>query len=168
MLLVSLQMRGSVARNYIFSLIWRCYGPNRDILDYWGTILYCLLSYYILSKDKGYRVETIDMGISHWDNGVSGTILLEQWCQWNYGTYCTRYDTLVRFLLWYVCTWSHALNNIWFLVSNFCKEHGSIITYFKKYHSYRESHRLLFTTLTKTYEPKHQHHRLQYSGWTAH
>ena len=49
-------LRGSspvVARNYIFSLIWRCYGPKRDILDYWGTILYCLLSYYILSKDKG-------------------------------------------------------------------------------------------------------------------
>ena len=41
------------ARNYIFSLIWRCYGPKRDILDYWGTILYCLLSYYILLKDKG-------------------------------------------------------------------------------------------------------------------
>ena len=42
-----------VDRNYIFSLIWRCYGPKRDILDYWGTILYCFLSYYILSKDKG-------------------------------------------------------------------------------------------------------------------
>ena len=23
-----------VARNYIFSLIWRCYGPKWDILDY--------------------------------------------------------------------------------------------------------------------------------------
>ena len=34
-----------VARNYIFSLIWRCYSPKRDVLDYWGTILYCLLSY---------------------------------------------------------------------------------------------------------------------------
>ena len=34
-----------VARNYIFSLIWRCYGPKRDILDYWKTILYWLLSY---------------------------------------------------------------------------------------------------------------------------
>ena len=28
MRLVSLQMRGSVERNYIFSLIWRCYGPK--------------------------------------------------------------------------------------------------------------------------------------------
>ena len=34
-----------VARNYIFSLIWRCYGPKRDVLDYWGTIVYWLLSY---------------------------------------------------------------------------------------------------------------------------
>ena len=42
-----------VATNYIFNLIRRCYGRKQDILDYWGTILYCLLSYYILSKDKG-------------------------------------------------------------------------------------------------------------------
>ena len=53
MRLVSLQMRGSVAINYVFSLIWRCYGPKRDILDYWGTKIFCLLSYYILLKDKG-------------------------------------------------------------------------------------------------------------------
>ena len=33
-------------------------------------------------KIKVYRVETMDMGRSHWNNGVSGTILLEQWCQW--------------------------------------------------------------------------------------
>ena len=30
----------SVARNYIFSLIWRYCGLKRDILEYWGTILY--------------------------------------------------------------------------------------------------------------------------------
>ena len=53
MRLVSLHMRGSVVRNYIFSLIWRFYGPKRGILDYWGTIIYFLLSYYILLKDKG-------------------------------------------------------------------------------------------------------------------
>ena len=29
-----------------------------------------------------YRVETMDMGISHRNNGDSGKILLEQWCQW--------------------------------------------------------------------------------------
>ena len=45
--------RNNEAINYIFGLIWRRYGPKRDILDYWGTILYCLLSYYILLKDKG-------------------------------------------------------------------------------------------------------------------
>ena len=53
MCLVRLQMRGSVARNYIFSLIWRCHGPKRDILEYWGTNIFFILSYYILSKDKG-------------------------------------------------------------------------------------------------------------------
>ena len=58
-------------------------------------VYYPIISY---RKIKVYRVETIDMGRSHWNNGVSGMILLEQWCQWNYGTYCTRYDTLVRFL----------------------------------------------------------------------
>ena len=62
MRLVILHMRGSVAINYIFSIIWICYGLKRDILDYWGTIIYCLLSYYIILKDKGYRVERMDMG----------------------------------------------------------------------------------------------------------
>ena len=40
------------ARNYIFGLIWRRYGPKWDILNFWGKIIFCLLSYYILSKDK--------------------------------------------------------------------------------------------------------------------
>ena len=53
MRLVRLHMRGSVARNDISILIWRCYGPKQDILNYWGTLIFCLLSYYILSKDKG-------------------------------------------------------------------------------------------------------------------
>ena len=52
MRLVSLQMRGSVARNYTFNIIWRCYGPRQDILEYWGTIIYCLLSYHILFEDE--------------------------------------------------------------------------------------------------------------------
>ena len=76
MRLVILLMRGSVARNYIFSLIWRCYGPKRDILDYWGTnifVYYLIISY---RKIKVYRVETIDMGRSHCNNDVSGTVLL--------------------------------------------------------------------------------------------
>ena len=65
-----------VARNYIFGLIWIPYYPKQDILDYWGKIIFCLLSYYIISKDKIYRVETIDMGRSHWNNGVSGVDLI--------------------------------------------------------------------------------------------
>ena len=72
----------SVARNYIFSLILRCYGPKQDNLECWGTIIY-IIEYPIISylKIKFYRVETMDMGRSQWNNGVSGTILLEQWCQ---------------------------------------------------------------------------------------
>ena len=42
-----------LARNYIFGLICRRYVLKRDILDFWGTIIFCLLSYYISSKDKG-------------------------------------------------------------------------------------------------------------------
>ena len=55
MQLVSLQMISSVAINDIFSINWRCYGPKRDILDYWGTLIFCILSYYILSMDKGLK-----------------------------------------------------------------------------------------------------------------
>ena len=42
------------------------------------------VNYPIISyrKIKVYRVKTMDMGRSHWENSVSGTILLEQWCQW--------------------------------------------------------------------------------------
>ena len=32
-------------------------------------------------KIKVYRVEAMNIGRFHWNNGVSGTILLEQWCQ---------------------------------------------------------------------------------------
>ena len=42
---LAVTLAGYVGRNYISSLIWRCYSPKRDVLDYWGTILYCLLSY---------------------------------------------------------------------------------------------------------------------------
>ena len=41
-------------------------------------VYYPITSY---QKIKVYRVETIDMGRSHLNNGVSGMILLEQWCQ---------------------------------------------------------------------------------------
>ena len=81
-----MQYEVSLTRNYIIHIIWRHYGPKLDILDHWGTIIFGLLYYYILLKDKVYRVETIDMGISH-----------RKWCQWEnshihkyYGNYCTR------------------------------------------------------------------------------
>ena len=62
MQLVSFQMRGSVARNYIFSLIWRCYGPKQDILDYWGTNIFFYYPIISYRKIKVYIVETMDMG----------------------------------------------------------------------------------------------------------
>ena len=47
-----------------------------------GEQLY-IIDYPIMSyrKMKVYRAETMNMGRSHWSNGISGTILLEQWCQ---------------------------------------------------------------------------------------
>ena len=52
MRLVRLQMRGSDSKNDILRLKWRLYSPKWDILDYWETLIYFLLSYYILSKGK--------------------------------------------------------------------------------------------------------------------
>ena len=37
-----------VAINEILSIRWRYYGPEGDILDYWGTLIFCLLYYFIL------------------------------------------------------------------------------------------------------------------------
>ena len=42
-----------VARNDIFGIKWRYYGPKGDILNHWGTLISFSLSYYILPKDKG-------------------------------------------------------------------------------------------------------------------
>ena len=112
-------------------------GINRSSMydSTYECILVGILPKYHISYNKYHNstdtiVPEVPIGLAWEVNGygVSGMILLEQWCQWNYGNYCTRYDTLVRFLLWYVCTWSHTLNNVWFLASGFCKEHGSIIT----------------------------------------
>ena len=36
-------------------------------------VYYPIISYH---RIKVYRVETMDMGKSHWNNGVSGTILI--------------------------------------------------------------------------------------------
>ena len=57
-----------MVRNGIFLTI----GQQLYIIDY------PIISYQNI---KVYRVETMNMGRSHWNNGVSGTILLEQWCQ---------------------------------------------------------------------------------------
>ena len=55
--------------------------------------VYYPITYY--QKIKFYMVETMDVVISHWNNGVSGKCNCDKY----YGTYCMRYDTLVRFLL---------------------------------------------------------------------
>ena len=39
-----------VERNDIFGLKWIYYGPKRDILDYWETLIFCLLSHHILGR----------------------------------------------------------------------------------------------------------------------
>ena len=64
-------------------------------------VYYPIISY---RKIKVYSLETMYMGISHWNNGVSGTIPLEPLVSVAnvgkyYGNYCTIYDTFVRFLL---------------------------------------------------------------------
>ena len=69
-------MRGSVARNYIFGIIWRIYGPKQDILDYWRTIIFYYYSIISYRRMKVYRVETMDAVISHWKNGVIGMFLI--------------------------------------------------------------------------------------------
>ena len=69
MRLVSLQIRGSVVRDYIFSLIWRCYGPKRDILDHWGK------TYFVYYPIISYR--KIDFrGLKQWIwKGPTGTMV---------------------------------------------------------------------------------------------
>ena len=62
---------------------------NRDIMvqkevflnigEHLYFVYYPIISY---QRIKVYRIETIDMGRSYCNNGVSGKILLEQWCQW--------------------------------------------------------------------------------------
>ena len=51
-----------MVRNRIFWTIGEPLYNNYPIISYW--------------KIKVYRVETMDMGRSHWNNGVSGTNLI--------------------------------------------------------------------------------------------
>ena len=41
-----------VARNDVFRTKWRYYDPKRDILDYWETLIFRIISYYILSMNE--------------------------------------------------------------------------------------------------------------------
>ena len=52
-----------MVRNRIFWTIW-----EQTYFVYYPTISY--------RKIKVYRIETMDMGRSHWNNGVSGTNLI--------------------------------------------------------------------------------------------
>ena len=72
MCLVRLHIIGSVAINVIFSLKWIHYCSKEGILDHWGYSYFRLLLYYIIEKDKGYRVETMDMD----------EITMTRFCQW--------------------------------------------------------------------------------------
>ena len=45
-------------------------------LDYCGTIIYFYYPIICYRRIKFYRVETMDMGISHWYNGVTGMIII--------------------------------------------------------------------------------------------
>ena len=62
--------------NDILSLKLIYYGPKSDILDYWGTPIFCLLPCCILSKDKGLQGLNNRYGVSlgrfSCNNAVSG------------------------------------------------------------------------------------------------
>ena len=47
--------RVTVERNDIFGLNWRFYGLKQVILDFWVTLIFGILSYYIQSMDKGLQ-----------------------------------------------------------------------------------------------------------------
>ena len=76
MQLVSLQMRGNVAEITSSVLFGDVMVQNR-IFSTIGDQSYFVYYPIIYHKRmKVYRVETIDTGISHWNNGVSGTDLI--------------------------------------------------------------------------------------------
>ena len=73
-------MTSSVLRGDIMvqkGLFWTI--GEQSYFVYYPNILYLWI--------KVYRVETVDMEISHWNNGVSGKILLSKWCQWKMQSY---------------------------------------------------------------------------------
>ena len=83
--LVILQIRGSVSINGIFGIKWRHYGPKGG---YFGLlrkdhilVYHPIISYQMI---KVYRVETMDVKIFFWNNGVSGKFNPSKYC----GVYC--------------------------------------------------------------------------------
>ena len=74
--LVRLQMRGSAAIDYIFSLKLIYYGPKGGILEYCGTFIFLYYPIISYQRIKFYGVETMDMGRSRCNNSVSGKILM--------------------------------------------------------------------------------------------
>ena len=72
-------------------------------------------------------VETMDMGLSHWNNHVSATDLISIGTVLRYLLYKIRYFIRNPDMI-YVRTLSHTLNNVLFLVSDMSKEHGRLIT----------------------------------------
>ena len=73
---LSLQMRGSVARNYIFSLIWRFMVQNGIFWTIGEQSFFFNYPIIYYLRIKVYTVEMMGMRISHWKNGVSGTTLV--------------------------------------------------------------------------------------------
>ena len=75
----------------------------------------------------------MDMGRSHWNNGVNGMFLISMSTK----VLIVRDKILGRIpTMIHVHTWGHTLNNVRFLVGDLSKEHGRLITYINKLHPY--------------------------------
>ena len=97
MQLVSIQMRGIIATDFLFILKRRYYGPKEDILDHRGIFLFWY--YILLYPFQGYmvqRFEIVDMKKTGYDSidSVYGITNPNKYC----GTNCIGLDTSVSFL----------------------------------------------------------------------
>ena len=94
-------MRGSVARNDIFSLKRRHYVPKRGYLGLLSNnrifIYYPIISY---RRIEVYKVETMYMGRLHYNNGVSVKSNPSKY----HGTCSKVLDTLVGLILCFMMT----------------------------------------------------------------
>ena len=84
-------------------------------------VYYPIMSYRRINV---YRIETMDIGRSHCKNGVSRTVLIfiSTVILIVRDKYFGRIPTMIC-----VRTWSHTLNNVQLLLSNFSKEQGRLI-----------------------------------------